>query len=139
MEEKYFFTLHEFKYQEYEVWRQLCKFENYKTNIAGYTINQLVLGADKEAKLTTSKVRTILKNFEKKGYIKILTSGTKGKESTLKLTMRSQLFSNNLANKNKQFQQVQKLGNNNLTRKSQYYEKNKEKYNINYTRGVEML
>ena len=53
-ENKYFFTLHKFSYQEYEVWRQLCKFENYDTGITGYTVNQLVIGADKEAKLTTT-------------------------------------------------------------------------------------
>ena len=97
-ENKYFFTLHKFSYQEYEVWRQLCKFENYDTGITGYTVNQLVIGADKEAKLTTQKVRTILKRFKEAGYIEDIANGkgTKGKETRVRLTMKQQLFNNNV-------------------------------------------
>ena len=87
--------------------------------MAGYTINQLVINSDKRLNLTTQKVRTILKKFEKEGYIQLLTSGSKGKESTLKLTIKQQLFNNNTTNKNEELQQVedikQQQSNNNVT------------------------
>ncbi len=135
-ENKYFFTLHKFSYQEYEVWRQLCKFENYDTGITGYTVNQLVIGADKEAKLTTQKVRTILKRFKEAGYIEDIANGkgTKGKETRVRLTMKQQLFNNNETNKSEQLQQVEDLGNNNLTTNQQQSNnttKKKEKDNNN--------
>ena len=123
-ENKYFFTLHKFSYQEYEVWRQLCKFENYDTGITGYTVNQLVIGADKEAKLTTQKVRTILKRFKEAGYIEDIANGkgTKGKETRVRLTMKQQLFNNYVTNKSEQLQQVEggkQQQSNNTTKKKE--------------------
>ena len=135
-ENKYFFTLHKFSYQEYEVWRQLCKFENYDTGITGYTVNQLVIGADKEAKLTTQKVRTILKRFKEAGYIEDIANGkgTKGKETRVRLTMRQQLFNNNVTNKSEQLQQVeddkQQQSNNNVTTLSKKKENNNNIYSL---------
>lgn len=135
-ENKYFFTLHKFSYQEYEVWRQLCKFENYNTGITGYTVNQLVIGADKEAKLTTQKVRTILKRFKEAGYIEDIANGkgTKGKETRVRLTMRQQLFNNNATNKSEQLQQVeggkQQQSNNNVTTLSKKKEKDNNIYSL---------
>ena len=135
-ENKYFFTLHKFSYQEYEVWRQLCKFENYNTGITGYTVNQLVIGADKEAKLTTQKVRTILKRFKGAGYIEDIANGkgTKGKETRVRLTMRQQLFNNNETNKSEQLQQVegdsQQQSNNNVTTLSKKKENNNNIYSL---------
>ena len=135
-ENKYFFTLHKFSYQEYEVWRQLCKFENYDTGITGYTVNQLVIGADKEAKLTTQKVRTILKRFKEAGYIEDIANGkgTKGKETRVRLTMRQQLFNNNATNKSEQLQQVegdsQQQSNNNVTTLSKKKENNNNIYSL---------
>ena len=135
-ENKYFFTLHKFSYQEYEVWRQLCKFENYDTGITGYTVNQLVIGADKEAKLTTQKVRTILKRFKEAGYIEDIANGkgTKGKETRVKLTMKQQLFNNNETNKSEQLQQVegdkQQQSNNNVTTLSKKKEKDNNIYSL---------
>ena len=135
-ENKYFFTLHKFSYQEYEVWRQLCKFENYDTGITGYTVNQLVIGADKEAKLTTQKVRTILKRFKEAGYIEDIANGkgTKGKETRVRLTMRQQLFNNNETNKSEQLQEVeqdnQQQSNNNVTTLSKKKEKDNNIYSL---------
>ena len=135
-ENKYFFTLHKFSYQEYEVWRQLCKFENYDTGITGYTVNQLVIGADKEAKLTTQKVRTILKRFKEAGYIEDIANGkgTKGKETRVRLTMKQQLFNNNETNKSEQLQQVeggkQQQSNNNVTTLSKKKEKDNNIYSL---------
>ena len=80
--EQYFITLQTFTLEEYEVWRQLNKYCNFETGVSGYTVNQLVVNADKRLNLTTQKVRTILKKFEKNGYIEFLSSGSKGKEST---------------------------------------------------------
>jgi uncharacterized phage protein (TIGR02220 family) len=139
MKEKYFITLHDFSYQEYEVWRLLNKYCNYETNITGYTVNQIVINSNKEANLTTQKVRTILKKFEKEGYIQFLSSGSKGKESTLKLTIKQQLFNNNTTNKNEELQQVedikQQQSNNNLTTLS----KKKEKDNSIYSLVIDYL
>ena len=135
-ENKYFFTLHKFSYQEYEVWRQLCKFENYNTGITGYTVNQLVIGADKEAKLTTQKVRTILKRFKEAGYIEDIANGkgTKGKETRVRLTMKQQLFNNNVTNISEQLQQVegdsQQQSNNNVTTLSKKKEKDNNIYSL---------
>ena len=92
MREKYFIGLDSMTIDEIEIWRLLCRYSNYETNVAGYTINQLVIGADKRLNLTTQKVRTILKKFEKQGYVKFLTSGSKGKESTLLITIKQQLL-----------------------------------------------
>ena len=94
--ENYFITLQAFTLEEYEIWKQLNKHCNYETNVTGYTVNQLVVNSDKRLNLTTQKVRTILKKFEKEGYIEFLTSGSKGKESTLKITIKQQLFNNNV-------------------------------------------
>ena len=134
--EQYFITLQTFTLEEYEVWRQLNKYCNYDTNIAGYTVNQLVVNADERLNLTTQKVRTILKKFEKMGYIQLLTSGSKGKESTLKIILKEKLFANqqqsnnNVTNKSEQLQQVQptnqQQSNNNVTILSK--KKNNNKY-----------
>ena len=136
--EQYFFTLHSFSFEEYEVWRQLNKYCNYDTGIAGYTVNQLVVNSDKRATLTTQKVRTILKKFEKEGYIQFVSSGSKGKESALKLMLKEKLFSNqqqcnnNLTNKSEELQGVEQVEqqqtNNNLTILSKKKEKNKYIY-----------
>lgn len=131
---KYFIALDEMTLEEIDVWRLLCRYSNYDTDVAGYTINQLVVNSDKRLNLTTQKVRTILKKFEKEGYIKFLTSGSKGKESTLKLTIKQQLFNNNTTNKTEQIQQVEELDNSNLTTKQQQSNnttKKKEKDNNN--------
>ena len=135
--EQYFITLQTFTLEEYEVWRQLNKYCNYDTNIAGYTVNQLVVNADKRLNLTTQKVRTILKKFEKEGYIQFISSGSKGKESTLKITLKQQLFNNNATNKTEELQQIndieQQQTNNNITILS------KKKNNKIYIEVVEYL
>lgn len=131
---KYFIALDEMTLEEIDIWRLLCRYSNYDTDVAGYTINQLVVNSDKRLNLTTQKVRTILKKFEKQGYIEFLSSGSKGKESTLKLTIKQQLFNNNATNKTEQLQQVEVLGNNNLTTNQQQSNnttKKKEKDNNN--------
>ena len=107
--ENYFITLQAFTLEEYEIWKQLNKHCNYETNVTGYTVNQLVVNSDKRLNLTTQKVRTILKKFEKEGYIEFLTSGSKGKESTLKITIKQQLFNNNVTTLSKK-----KENNNNI-------------------------
>lgn len=131
---KYFIALDEMTLEEIDIWRLLCRYSNYDTDVAGYTINQLVVNSDKRLNLTTQKVRTILKKFEKQGYIEFLSSGSKGKESTLKLTIKQQLFNNDATNKTEQLQQVEDLGNNNLTTNQQQSNnttKKKEKDNNN--------
>ena len=76
-------------------------------------------------------IEEIKQAFEKEGYIEFLTSGSKGKESTLKITIKQQLFNNNVTNKSEQLQQVegdkQQQSNNNVTTLS----KKKEKDNNN--------
>ena len=131
---KYFIALDEMTLEEIDIWRLLCRYSNYDTDVAGYTINQLVVNSDKRLNLTTQKVRTILKKFEKQGYIEFLSSGSKGKESTLKLTIKQQLFNNNTTNKTEQIQQVEDLPNNNVTtiqQQSNNTTKKKEKDNNN--------
>ena len=140
---KYFIALDEMTLEEIDIWRLLCRYSNYDTDVAGYTINQLVVNSDKRLNLTTQKVRTILKKFEKQGYVEFLSSGSKGKESTLKLTIKQQLFNNNTTNKTEQLQQVEDLDNNNLTTKQQQSNnttKKKEKDNNNiYSLVVDYL
>ena len=132
--ENYFITLQAFTLEEYEIWKQLNKHCNYETNVTGYTVNQLVVNSDKRLNLTTQKVRTILKKFEKEGYIEFLTSGSKGKESTLKITIKQQLFNNNVTNKTEQLQQVeggkQQQSNNNVTTLSKKKENNNKIYSL---------
>lgn len=132
--ENYFITLQAFTLEEYEIWKQLNKHCNYETNVTGYTVNQLVINSDKRLNLTTQKVRTILKKFEKEGYIEFLTSGSKGKESTLKITIKQQLFNNNVTNKTEQLQQVegdkQQQSNNNVTTLSKKKENNNNIYSL---------
>ena len=131
---KYFIALDEMSLEEIDIWRLLCRYSSYDTDIAGYTVNQLVINSDKRLNLTTQKVRTILKKFEKEGYIQLLSSGSKGKESTLKLTIKQQLFNNNITNKVEKLQGVEDLTNNNLTTKQQQSNnttKKKEKENNN--------
>ena len=131
---KYFIALDEMTLDEIEIWKLLCRYSNYETDVAGYTINQLVINSDKRLNLTTQKVRTILKKFEKEGYIQFLTSGSKGKESTLKLTIKQQLFNNNTTNKNEELQQVedikQQQSNNNVTTLSKKKEKDNNIYSL---------
>ena len=115
---KYFIALDEMTLEEIDIWRLLCRYSNYDTDVAGYTINQLVVNSDKRLNLTTQKVRTILKKFEKQGYIEFLSSGS----------------NNNATNKTEQLQQVEDLGNNNLTTNQQQSNnttKKKEKDNNN--------
>ena len=102
-----------------------------------YTVNQIVINSNKESNLTTQKVRTILKNFEKQGYIMPLTTGSKGKESTVRLTLKQQLFNNNTTNKDKEFKQVEDLANNNLTTKQQHYKEKKNNNKNNYNLIIE--
>ena len=64
MKEKYFIALDTKSIDELEIWRLLYRYSDYETGITVYTINQLVIGADKRLNLTTQKVRTILKKFE---------------------------------------------------------------------------
>ena len=135
---KYFIALDEMTLDEIEIWRLLCRYSNYDTDVAGYTVNQLVVNSDKRLNLTTQKVRTILKKFEKEGYIEFVSSGSKGKEITLKLMLKEKLFSNqqqcnnNLTNKSEQLQSVEQVEqqqtNNNLTILSKKKEKNKYIY-----------
>ena len=119
---------------EREILILLYRCSNFNTNIAGYTVGQLVASSDKVLGLTTQKVRTILKNLEKKGYIEFLTSGSKGKESTLKITIKQQLFNNNVTNKSEQLQQVeggkQQQSNNNVTTLSKKKEKDNNIYSL---------
>lgn len=131
--EQYFITLQAFTLEEYEVWKQLNKYCNFETGISGYTVNQLVVGSDKRLELTTQKIRTILKKFEKEGYIQFLTSGSKGKESTLKIVLKDKLFNqqqcnNYSTNKSEQLQGFegveQQQSNNNLTTLSKKKENN---------------
>ena len=142
--EQYFITLQTFTLEEYEVWRQLNKYCNFETGVSGYTVNQLVVNADKRLDLTTQKVRTILKKFEKNGYIEFLSSGSKGKESTLKIILKDKLFNqqqynNNATNKTQQLQGVegdeQQQSNNNVTTLS----KKKENNNNIYTLVIDYL
>ena len=132
--EQYFITLQSFTLEEYEIWKQLNKYCSYDTNIAGYTVNQLVVNSDKRLNLTTQKVRTILKKFEKEGYIQFVSSGSKGKESTLKITIKQQLFNNNATNKTEELQQVkdteQQQSNNNLTTLSKKKKKDNNIYSL---------
>ena len=119
---------------EREVLVLLYRHMDFDTNIAGYTVNQLVVNSDKRLNLTTQKVRTILKKLEKEGYIELLTSGSKGKESTLKITIKQQLFNNNVTNKSEQLQQVeggkQQQSNNNVTTLSKKKENNNNIYSL---------
>ena len=119
---------------EREILILLYRYSNFNTNITGYTVGQLVASSDKVLGLTTQKVRTILKNLEKKGYIEFLTSGSKGKESTLKITIKQQLFNNNVTNKTEQLQQVeggkQQQSNNNVTTLSKKKEKDNNIYSL---------
>ena len=119
---------------EREILILLYRYSNFNTNITGYTVGQLVASSDKVLGLTTQKVRTILKNLEKKGYIEFLTSGSKGKESTLKITIKQQLFNNNVTNKTEQLQQVegdkQQQSNNNVTTLSKKKENNNNIYSL---------
>ena len=131
---KYFIGLDEMSLDELEVLRLLTRYSNYETNVSGYTVAQIVASSDKRLSLTTQKVRTILKRFEKEGYIHFLSKGSKGKESTLKLTIKQQLFNNNTTNKTEQLQQVEDLPNNNVTTIQQLTNnttKNKEKESNN--------
>ena len=111
--EQYFITLHSFTNEEYEVWKQLNKRCNYDTNIVGYTVNQLVYNSDKRLSLTARKVGSILKKFEEKGYTKIVSRGGKGRESTLEITIRQQLFNNNQESKPIKTKEVNNTSNNN--------------------------
>ena len=119
---------------EREVLVLLYRHMDFDTNIAGYTVNQLVVNSDKRLNLTTQKVRTILKKLEKEGYIELLTSGSKGKESTLKITIKQQLFNNNVTNISEQLQQVeggkQQQSNNNVTTLSKKKEKDNNIYSL---------
>ena len=40
--EQYFITLQTFTLEEYEVWKQLNKYCNFETGVAGYTVNKLL-------------------------------------------------------------------------------------------------
>ena len=149
MREKYFIALDTMSIDELEIWRLLYRYSDYETGITGYTINQLVIGADKRLNLTTQKVRTILKKFKKQGYIKFLTSGSKGKESTLLITLKEQLFNNNETNKPKQNKQVKastQQQTNNTTKNNNIYsiviDYLNTKANTNYrytTKGTQSL
>ena len=134
---RYFIGLDKMTLEELEIWRLLCRHSDFETCETGYTVNQLVIQSDSRLKLTTQKVRTILKKFEKDGFIKFLTSGNKGRESTLKLTIKQQLFNNNSTIKNEQLQCVEDIDNNNSTTIQQQSnntikEKEKEKENNIY-------
>ena len=133
--EKYFIALDKMSIDEIEIIRLLSRYSNYETNVTGYTVNQLVVNADKRLNLTTQKVRTILKKFEKEGYIQFLTSGSKGKESTLKIVLKDKLFNqqqcnNYSTNKSEQLQGVEGLPNNNVTTNQQHYKDKKNNNNI---------
>ena len=137
MSKKNFIALDEMTLDEIQVYKLLCKYSNYGTNVAGYTIKQIVDSCDNRLNLTTQKVRTILKKFEKEGYIQFLTSGSKGKESTLKLTLKDMLFSqqqsnNNVTNKSEELQGFedsnQQQSNNNVTTLQRKKEKNNNIY-----------
>ena len=131
--EKYFIALDKMSIDEIEIIRLLSRYSNYETNVTGYTVNQLVVNADKRLNLTTQKVRTILKKFEKNGYIEFVSSGSKGKESTLKIILKNKLFNQQLSNnystnKTEQLQGFkgveQQQSNNNVTTLSKKKENN---------------
>ena len=131
---KYFIALDEMTIDEIQVYKLLCKYSNYETNVAGYTIKQIVDSCDTRLNLTTQKVRTILKKFEKEGYVKFLSRGSKGKESTLKLTLKDMLFNqqqsnNNITNKSEQLQQVEGDNQQQSNNKVTTLQKNKENNN----------
>ena len=44
---KYFIALDEMSLEEIDIWRLLCRYSSYDTDIAGYTVNQLVINSDK--------------------------------------------------------------------------------------------
>ena len=145
--EQYFLTLQTFTLEEYEVWRQLNKYCNFETGVSGYTVNQLVVNADKRLNLTTQRVRTILKKFEKEGYIKFISSGSKGKESTLKIILKDKLFNqqqsnNNATNKSEELQgfegSEQQQSNNNVTTLSKKKEKNNNILIDSYTQNDDL-
>jgi uncharacterized phage protein (TIGR02220 family) len=115
---------------EIEILRLLYRHMNFDTNIAGYTVNQLVVNSDKRLNLTAKKVRNILKKFENKGYIQPLISGSKGKESTLKITIKGQLWGNNGANKTEELQQVDNIKGQQKGNKRATLPKNKDNNNI---------
>ena len=128
--EKYFIALDKMSIDEIEIIRLLSRYSNYDTNITGYTVNQLVVNSDKRLNLTTQKVRTILKKFEKNGYIEFVSSGSKGKESTLKITLKDKLFNqqqcnNYSTNKSEQLQGFEGVGqqqsNNTIKEKRKLY------------------
>ena len=131
---KYFIALDEMTLDEIQVYKLLCKYSNYGTNVAGYTIKQIVDSCDNRLNLTTQKVRTILKKFEKEGYIQFLTSGSKGKESTLKLTLKDVLFSqqqsnNNITNKSEELQGFEGSNQQQSNNKVTTLQRNKENNN----------
>lgn len=145
--EKYFIALDKMSIDEIEIIRLLSRYSNYETNITGYTVNQLVINADKRLNLTTQKVRTILKKFEKEGYIKFISSGSKGKESTLKIILKDKLFNqqqcnNYSTNKTEQLQSFedseQQQSNNNLTTLSKKKEKNNNILIDSYTQNDDL-
>ena len=88
--ENYFITLQAFTLEEYEIWKQLNKHCNYETNVTGYTVNQLVVNSDKRLNLTTQKVRTILKKFEKE--VKKLSAPKDDKQPFYDKKMREKLI-----------------------------------------------
>lgn len=126
---KYFIGLDNMSLDELEIWRLLCRHSDYSTDIAGYTVNQLLINSDKRLNLTARKIGTILKRFEKKGYIKFLTSGTKGKESTLLLTVKCQLFGNDVLNKNEHSQGIEEVACQQSVNNALILQKKKEKDN----------
>ncbi len=145
--EKYFIALDKMSIDEIEIIRLLSRYSNYETNITGYTVNQLVVNADKRLNLTTQRVRTILKKFEKEGYIKFISSGSKGKESTLKIILKDKLFNqqqsnNNATNKSEQLQgfedSEQQQSNNYLTTLSKKKEKNNNILIDSYTQNDDL-
>ena len=145
--EKYFIALDKMSIDEIEIIRLLSRYSNYETNITGYTVNQLVVNADKRLNLTTQRVRTILKKFEKEGYIQFLTSGSKGKESTLKIILKDKLFNqqqcnNYSTNKSEHLQgfegSEQQQSNNNVTTLSKKKEKNNNILIDSYTQNDDL-
>ena len=53
MSKKYFIALDEMTLDEIQVYKLLCKYSNYETNVAGYTIKQIVDSCDNRLNLTT--------------------------------------------------------------------------------------
>lgn len=86
--------------EQREVFVYLYEKCNFQDMTVDYTVSQIVADVDKRLNLTTKKVRTILKNLLRDGYITDVCKGSKGKPSIIKIgAIKGQLMGNYKANK----------------------------------------